>query len=93
MTLNELTHTANKAKLTIESLLYQLHEARNIIGRYKDTFGRDLPAKDFDLPDSIIIGWHTDDDGKMVIDLVDAASLGCQSGYESLKMNAELLTK
>lgn len=93
MSLNETIHTIQNANNTIDSLLFQLETARNMLLRYHTHYGNELPAVEMKCKDSIVFGWHLSDDDKMIIDVVDAENIGDESYFQKVKKQANLLTK
>jgi hypothetical protein len=90
MNIKQSQNTLNEAESVISQLISEVARLRNIVGRYNQHYGSELPAKEFIINDEYDILMSVIDE-KLLINFKDNAAIGMQRQNENLLIKAKNL--
>jgi len=90
MNIKQSQNTLNEAESVISQLIAEVVRLRNIVGRYNQHYGSQLPAQEFIINDVYDINMTVIDD-ELLISFKDNAAIGMQRQNEFLLMRAKNL--
>jgi len=90
MNIKQAQNTLNEAESVISQLISEVARLRNIVGRYNQHYGSELPANEFIINDVYDINMTVIDE-KLLINFKDNAAIGMQRQNENLLIKAKNL--